>query len=88
MKMRVSDHIHALRIPFKINTGTETLERFVYSFIIFGPEICLIDTGVENSQELIFDYIKQTGRNPQDISTIILTHSHLTILGLLRKLKS
>jgi hypothetical protein len=47
----------------------------------------LIDTGVVSSQQLIFDYIKQIGRKPEEISTIILTHSHPDHIGSAKSIK-
>jgi glyoxylase-like metal-dependent hydrolase (beta-lactamase superfamily II) len=85
--MRVSDHVHALRIPFQITTEFGTLDRFVFAFIVCGPEIYLIDTGVASSQELIFEYIRQIGRKPEEISTIILTHSHPDHIGSAKNIK-
>jgi len=85
--MKVSDHVHALRIPFKITTAGGTQDRFVYSFIVCGSEIYLIDTGVASSEQLIFDYIKQIGRKHEDISAIILTHSHPDHIGSAKSIK-
>ena len=85
--MKVSDHVHALRIPFKITTEGGTLDRFVYCFIVCGSEIYLIDTGVASSEQLIFDYIRQIGRSPEEISTIILTHSHPDHIGSAKSIK-
>lgn len=85
--MQVSNHVHALRIPFTITTEMGTIDRFVYAFIVYGPTICLIDTGVASSQQLIFDYIKLTGRKPEEISTIILTHSHPDHIGSAKTIK-
>lgn len=85
--MQVSEHVHALKIPFTITTEMGKVDRFVYSFIIYGPQICLIDTGVESSQTLIFDYIKRTGRQPDEISTMILTHSHPDHIGSAKNIK-
>jgi glyoxylase-like metal-dependent hydrolase (beta-lactamase superfamily II) len=42
----------------------------------YGKKIYLIDSGVASSEQIIFDYIRQTGRNPDEISMIVLTHSH------------
>lgn len=85
--MQVSDHVHALRIPFTITTEMGTVDRFVYAFLIYGHQICLIDTGVASSQTLIFDYITRTGRQPDEISTIILTHSHPDHIGSAKNIK-
>ncbi|MDR3585004.1 MAG: MBL fold metallo-hydrolase [Desulfosporosinus sp.] len=86
--MQVSNHVHALRIPFTITTNMGVLDRFVYAFVIIhGSQICLIDTGVASSQQLIFDYIRQIGRKPEEIATIILTHSHPDHIGSVRSIK-
>jgi glyoxylase-like metal-dependent hydrolase (beta-lactamase superfamily II) len=85
--MQVSEHVHALKIPFIITTGAGIVDRFVYAFLIYGPTISLIDTGVVSSQQLIFDYIRQTGREPEEIATIILTHSHPDHIGSAKSIK-
>jgi hydroxyacylglutathione hydrolase len=80
--MQISKHIHALRIPFKIQITPEiTLDRFVYVFLIYGSKIYLIDTGVASTANLIFDYIIQTGRKPEEISLIVQTHAHPDHIG-------
>ncbi len=57
--MQVTEHVHALKVPFeiRIDSGT-TVERFVY-ICIYGEDIHLIDTGVASSEAKIFDYIKK-----------------------------
>ncbi len=80
--MEVSERLHALKIPFKIPIAADkTLDRFVYVFLIFGEKITLIDSGVLGSGSLIFDYLKKAGRDPREISTLILSHSHPDHLG-------
>jgi len=80
--MKITQNIHALRIPFKINISpTQTAERFVYVYIITGEKISLIDTGVAGSKKIIFDYIANIGKKPQDIENIFLTHSHPDHIG-------
>ena len=80
--MQVSEHIHALKIPFKLRVGPDkTVDRFVFAYLIFGDQICLIDSGVAGSDGMILDYIKQAGRNSRDITGIILTHSHADHIG-------
>ena len=80
--MQVTEHIHALRIPFKIPIGPEKIiDRDVYSYIVFGDNITLIDSGVSGAQTIIFDYIKKNGRDPQEISQVILSHSHPDHIG-------
>lgn len=80
--MQVTPHIHMLRLPFTIRISDDVvIERFVNSFIIDGPAITLVDAGVRGSEEKIFDYIRSIGRNPEEISLLILTHSHPDHIG-------
>jgi len=63
--MQVTDHIHALKIPFRLSAGNGiTIERFVNLFLIYGSEICLVDAGVAGSEEIVFKYLRETGRRP------------------------
>ena len=86
--MRITDRIHALKIPFQIQVGPgKTLERFVYAYLILGPEICLVDSGVQNSYGLLFDYLENLGRKPQEISLLVLTHAHPDHIGSARTIR-
>jgi hydroxyacylglutathione hydrolase len=83
--MQITEHIHALLIPFKIPVSPEkAIDRHVYSYIVFGDKITLIDCGVMGAETIIFDYIKKNGRDPEEISMVILTHSHPDHLGSLK----
>jgi len=80
--MQVTEDIHALKIPFKLRVGPDkTVDRFVFAYLIFGDTICLIDTGVAGSEAIIFDYLRQAGRDPQEIAQIVFTHSHADHIG-------
>jgi len=80
--MQVTEDIHALKIPFKLRVGPDkTVDRFVFAYLIFGDQICLIDSGVAGSEAIIIDYIKQAGRDPQEIARIVFTHSHADHIG-------
>jgi len=80
--MQVTEHIHALKIPFKLRVGPDkTVDRFVFAYLIFGNQICLIDSGVAGSEAMILEYIKQAGRDPQEIARIVFTHSHADHIG-------
>lgn len=86
--MQVTEHIHALRVPFKIPISPEkVIDRDVYSYIVFGGKITLIDTGVTGSETIIFDYIKQNGRALKEISMVILSHSHPDHIGSVKAIK-
>lgn len=80
--MQITPAIHALRHPFKIPVAPGiVLDRFVYSYILAGETITLIDTGVAGCENTLFDYIRLIGRDPREISLIILTHSHPDHIG-------
>lgn len=58
-EMKITDYIHALKIPFQIidPTGLK-IQRFVYIFLICGRKICVIDSGVANAEQIIFEYLR------------------------------
>jgi hydroxyacylglutathione hydrolase len=80
--MKITDTIHAIRHPFRLLLGEgRYAERFVYSYLIVGKTICLVDTGVEATAPLILDTVKELGRSPREISLILLTHAHPDHIG-------
>ena len=86
--MQITDHIHALKIPFQIPLGPgKTFDRFVYVYLVLGREICLVDSGVQNAHVLIFDYLRSQGRKPEEISLLVLTHAHPDHIGSARAIK-
>ncbi|MDD1687689.1 MBL fold metallo-hydrolase [Methanoregula sp.] len=86
--MLITPSIHALRHTFKIPVAPGiTLNRFVYSYLVFGETIILIDTGVAGCEKQIFDYIRSTGRDPSEIALIVLTHAHPDHIGAARAIQ-
>ena len=80
--MQVTPSIFALQHTFTILAAPGImLDRFVYSYIIFGETITLIDTGVAGCEKTIFNAIRSAGRDPAEIALIILTHSHPDHIG-------
>jgi len=80
--LQITKNIHALKIPFHlIEPSGRRIDRFVYVYIIYGKKICLIDSGVASGDKVIFDYLRKTGRSPEEISLLILTHSHPDHIG-------
>jgi glyoxylase-like metal-dependent hydrolase (beta-lactamase superfamily II) len=49
--------------------------------------LVVIDTGTPGNAKKILAFIQEIGHEPQDVTTIILTHSHLDHIGSLKELK-
>lgn len=80
--MKITEHVHAIKIPFHVtNDHGMILERFVYAYLILGKELCLVDSGVAASENVIYNYMENIGINPDNISLMILTHSHPDHIG-------
>ena len=85
--MKITDTIHAIRHPFRLLLGEgRYVERFVYSYLIAGKTICLVDAGVAATAPLILDTIKELGRSPREIALILLTHAHPDHIGGVREI--
>ncbi|HEY3268373.1 MAG TPA: MBL fold metallo-hydrolase [Armatimonadota bacterium] len=85
--MQVTEHIHALHLPFQVVTPTGTLERFVVVYLIVGDTMTLIDAGVAGSEAPIAEYVRGIGRRPEEISTLLLTHAHPDHVGAARAVR-
>jgi hydroxyacylglutathione hydrolase len=86
--MQITPGIHAIRHLFKVPVAPGiAIDRFVYSYVLAGETIILIDTGVAGCEITIFDYIRSIGRDPSGISLIILTHSHPDHIGAVKAIR-
>ena len=80
--MKITETIHALKHHFRLALGeNQYADRFVYSYILLGEKICLIDAGVRVTAPLLQDYLRQLGRSPSGISIVLLTHAHPDHIG-------
>jgi glyoxylase-like metal-dependent hydrolase (beta-lactamase superfamily II) len=57
------------------------MERFVNTFMTVDRGVCLIDAGVSGSAGSILGMVRDTGREPGEVSTLVLTHSHPDHIG-------
>ena len=86
--MQIAEGIHSIEIPFKIPVGPgETVGRTVYVFLVLGERLTLIDSGVSGSETRILDYVRTIGRDPKEISALILSHSHPDHIGAARAIR-
>jgi glyoxylase-like metal-dependent hydrolase (beta-lactamase superfamily II) len=80
--MKVTETIHAFKHHFRLALGeNQYADRFVYSYILLGEKICLIDAGVRGTASQLQGYLKQVGRSPQEISIVLITHAHPDHIG-------
>jgi len=83
--LQITPTIQAIRHSFRIPIAPGiTFDRFVYSYVVYGDTIILIDTGVAGCEKQIFENIRSAGRDPSEIALIILTHSHPDHIGAAR----
>lgn len=86
--MQITENVHALRIPFKIQLNPTTiLDRFVYCYLVYGDEVCLIDTGIASTEKIILEYLKKSGRDFEEITLIVQTHAHPDHIGATKVIK-
>ena len=86
--MEITPTIQAIRHQFTVPVAPGmALDRFVYTYLIYGETITLIDTGVAGCEVQIFDAIRSTGRDPSEIALVILTHSHPDHIGAARAIQ-
>ncbi len=80
--MKITETIHAFKHRFRLALDEkQSADRFVYSYILLGEKICLIDAGVRGTAPQLQAYLKEIGRSPQEISTVFITHAHPDHIG-------
>ena len=80
--MKITETLHAFKHHFRLALGeNHYADRFVYSYILLGEKVCLIDTGVWGTAPQLKDYLNQIGRSPKEISMVLITHAHPDHIG-------
>jgi len=80
--MKITETIHAFKHSFRLALSeNHYVDRFVYSYILSGENVCLIDTGVRGMARLLQNYLSQMNRSPPEISMVALTHAHPDHIG-------
>ena len=80
--MKITDTIHAIKHHFRLALAEgRYVDRFVYSYILCGKKIILIDAGISTTSSILQDYLKKLGRSPEEISFVLLTHAHPDHIG-------
>lgn len=85
--MQITPEIHALSIPFSVQTPAGPIPRTVNVFLHIGAKVTLIDSGVAGSERRIFSYLDGLGLGPESIGRLILTHSHPDHVGAAKAIK-
>jgi hydroxyacylglutathione hydrolase len=80
--MKITETLHAFKHHFRLKLGeNQYANRFVYSYILLGEKICLIDAGVKGTALQLQDSLNEIGRSPREISMVLLTHAHPDHIG-------
>jgi hypothetical protein len=87
--MKLDAQIHILKHDLKQGeVKAEYYPDFIYSIILLGDSITLINTGPEDAENLIYEYIAKQGRSADEIDTLILTHAKTEFIGAAPAIKS
>ena len=78
----MTSKIHPIRIPFQLPVNEKKkVDRIVYSYIVTGKELCLIDTGPVGGEHYIVAALSEMGFSEKDVNRVINTHEHPDHVG-------
>lgn len=52
-----------------------------FALVLDGDEVTLVDTGYPRDRRLLEETVRQVGRTPGDVRSLLLTHAHVDHLG-------
>jgi len=80
--MKITETIYAFKHHFQLALGeNQYADRFVYSYILTGEKVCLVDTGVWGTAPQLQGYLSRIGRSPKEVSRVLITHAHPDHIG-------
>jgi glyoxylase-like metal-dependent hydrolase (beta-lactamase superfamily II) len=79
--MEIVEGIH------KVDEASSNMAHSNIYLLINGKELIVVDTGTPRNAKKIVDYVEKLGRQPNEVSTIILTHYHMDHTGSVKDLK-
>jgi glyoxylase-like metal-dependent hydrolase (beta-lactamase superfamily II) len=50
--------------------------NLIKSFLLIGERVVIVDAGMRGGADRIVNALRRSGRNPGDVSLIVITHSH------------
>jgi glyoxylase-like metal-dependent hydrolase (beta-lactamase superfamily II) len=80
--MEIVEGIH------RVDEASRSIAHSNFYLTIDGPSLLIVDTGLPGNAKKTIEYIQKIGRQPTDVSTIILTHYHVDHTGSLKELQS
>lgn len=78
----MTSKIHPIRIPFQLPVNEKKkVDRIVYSYLVTGKQLCLVDTGTVGGEHYIVSALSEMGFSVKDIKLVINTHEHPDHVG-------
>jgi hydroxyacylglutathione hydrolase len=72
---------------FRADKASSNIAHSNVYVVVNDKGLVVIDTGLPGNAKKIVKYIQEIGHQPQEVTTIVLTHSHLDHTGSLKELK-
>ena len=79
--MEIVEGIH------RVDEASANMAHSNVYLLIEGDELIVIDTGTAGNAKKIISYLQKIGRQPSNVSTIVLTHFHMDHAGSVKELK-